>query len=240
MLEPVLASQIYALSQNSKCSGEQSCHWCGGPCGRLWLHDDPPPVPCYRTNSSARKPANPYICCGCWLWRRKKITAPYLSSGMKDSQTPNSHSWWITESGAWALRPVENDSLALWKILASPPLRFVLCFVTSQPLASGRTDFPAGISNLIHLAVANDHKEIKASTELHFTINNIPHSYTVYELEEATKHGADGKAPGVRELFRLLGQPQAAAEAPRQKGAGRPAGSKAEDAKVLSRMVKSA
>jgi hypothetical protein len=62
--------------------------------------------------------------------------------------------------------------------------------------------------NHIHLAKANDLFEVKADTELQFTVNNIPMSYTIYELEEALLHGPNGKSPGVQALLRIFGQPK--------------------------------
>jgi hypothetical protein len=42
-------------------------------------------------------------------------------------------------------------------------------------------------------------------TPLDFTVNNIPHIFTVYDLQEAVKHGSTGKEPGARVLIKMLG-----------------------------------
>lgn len=189
----MLASELYAISQGSKCDGFQSCHWCAAPCDRKWQHDDPPPEPFFRgPRLPAKRPASAYICSGCRLFRRPLLTANYLSGGLKDRQCPLNLSLWITPEGAWALRAEDND--ALHRVLLKPPLRFALI------LRDG-LDAP---TNHLQLASANDHKAIQADTLLHFTINNIPHSYTVYELENVERNGVSGCEPGVGALARIL------------------------------------
>ncbi len=203
------ASFLYASSQGSKnTSGPYQCHWCGAMCGSFMRHDDSLSreigIPFSR--NGAKHPGNPYVCTGCWLWQRKRITIHYyhpepVTSGMplglgstitlKDSQAPRNHSWWITEEGAWCITP--NNGLILQKALLTPPLRFTLMLLE-------------GIDQINHLhkAILNDLPEIKADTPLGFTINNIPHTYTVYELEQAIKNGPECKSPGINSLFKIL------------------------------------
>lgn len=196
------ASQIYAVSQSNTVRGEEeSCHWCGSPCPRKWPHDDPeklwlnwipasrdPKNPLYRKPSTAKRPSNAYVCPGCYLYRRQRLTVNFLGGGQKDGQAPKHHSWWVDLTGAWALGKDSAEDACLR--LMSPPHQFVLM------LRTGECD-----ENHIHLAEANDHDEIKADTPLVYTVNNQRMDYTVYELEEAMKHGVEGKSPGVRALF---------------------------------------
>jgi len=209
---PLRASEIFARSQSARCEGDDRCHWCGAPCrgGAAGLrHDDPPPIPFVRSKSSARHPNGRFVCVACWLWRRRSVTVCYLPAGFRDRRFAPDHSWWITEHGAWGLRPESAE--ALYGLLLKPPTRFVLA------LREGACD------NWLHLAVANDNPVVKADTPLHFTVNNIPHSYTAYELEQVARHQHAATPPGVAALIRLFGPPPPiAAVVPEQRGRGRP------------------
>ena len=191
-----LATELYAISQGSFCEGEYMCHWCGAPCKRLWMHDEVPLTTIghgVRYKTHAIHPGNPYICAGCWLWRRKRITATFLDGTYKDSQAPVNHSWWITQDGAWSL---SRDSSLLYEFLLEPPTRFVLALVTE------------GAENRLQHAVLTSKPEILADTPLEFTVNCTPYFYTVYELTEAIGTGeVEGKSPGVAALFSALGKP---------------------------------
>src|SRR5271166_4969243 len=101
----MLSSELYASSQQDKCEGQFSCHWCSAPCSTLYIHDDPPLTPFVRVNALARRPASAFVCKGCWLWRRGRITVDFLGGGQRDIQCPQNHSWYITPIGAWALEP---------------------------------------------------------------------------------------------------------------------------------------
>jgi hypothetical protein len=192
MSSPLLASQLYAISQGHTCAGFHECHWCGGPCDGRLTHDDPPPSIGVR-RQPCKRPANPYCCLGCWLFRRKRVTVSFLAGGYRDGRSPLHFSWWVTEKGAWALD--KDDGPDLYECLLDPPSRFFLAMLDGADV------------NHLQLAVANDNPpKSPADTKLHFTINGIPHDYTVYELTEAlTSSSVAGKEPGVAALVKLLG-----------------------------------
>jgi len=186
----VLPTELYAITEGTKCEGNQECHWCSARCKRFWTHDDGPYLPHVPHPVKALRPSNPWICVGCWLWRRKSITAKFLSGGFKDHQSPRDHSWWITPLGAYALRWEDRDALLL--CLRKPPNQFLLAV---------RTD---SIPTWIHLGAVNDNREVKGDTPLSFTLDNKLQTYTAYELEDALKHGPDGKSGTIRNLFRIF------------------------------------
>lgn len=203
----LLASELYARSQGEICQGNQPCHWCGAPCERLWTHDDPPPIIGVKSTIHARHPSSPYICRGCFLFKRPRLTVWFLGGGFKDGKCPRHFGWLITPKGSWAIDS-ENPS-PVYEFLLKPEPVFSLSFL-SEP----------GITNRLQLTRVNELGEIKADTTIHYTINNIPHHYTIYELESAIRQGAEGREPGVQALLRLLGDyslPEASKE-PRGKG----------------------
>lgn len=207
-LKSILASELFAMSQGGSCQGTEECHWCGAPCERLFTHSDPYPIPFVRTKSPAKRPGNPYICTGCWLYLRGRVTVSFLGGGFKDGQCAANHSWWITETEAYAIR--KEGAETLYEQLFHPPLRFVLALVSS------------GTINHIQHAVLNDHSEIRADTTLTFTYDHSPHHFTIYELKEALKtSGMSGKPAGVRKLIELFG-PYDINEQPEKRGRGRP------------------
>lgn len=189
------------------------CHWCAAKCTRELFHDDPPPVPFTKTKSQAKRPASPYCCRGCWLWRRQRLGITYLTGSWKDGrprdgQTPANHSWWITPDAALAL--TQPDFPQLWELLCKPPKCFVLALV-SPPVyfPNGQVDPKTVVGNWLHLAVGNDLEKVEMGTQLGFTINNVAHTYSVYELQNAFRDGDAGKEPGVQALIRFLGSPPA-------------------------------
>lgn len=200
MSSTLRASELYAISQSNRCTGPEGCHWCGAACGRLWLHDEPPAILGVRRDRLALNPNGLYICIGCWLWRRKRVTVNFLphtdgngAPTYLDRQEAPKWSWLVTEAGSWALR--EGDAQALVSFLVAPPLRFFLS------LLDGNTPPP----NHLQMCLANNFEQIGGDTPLRFTINNIPHQYTVYELEDVlTGGGVVGKEPGVRALASFL------------------------------------
>lgn len=210
----ITAPALYALANGRNCDGPDNCHWCGAPCPRVLAHDDQRHPMTAGRHPYAKFPGNQYQCIGCWLFGKQKITTFWLGGGYKDSQTPSKHSWWITAEGCWAVR-LPEDTTALYKVLLRPPLRFALS------LLEGQNPPP----NRLQMALANCHTEIKASTPLTFTVNEVPFCYSVYELEEALTSPGDlaGRLPGVRELIRILG-PYKEMEEP-DRGKGRPLGS---------------
>lgn len=193
----ITASELFAIANGGRNEGKDECHWCVQPCPQLWRHDDDPVVPFQRTSTYARRPSSHWVCFGCWRFRWKRVTVPFLGGGFKDGQCAEGHSLWVTEQGVWVVRLKEKeDREALYRQLLQPPLRWCLMLLEG-----------AGQVNRLHLAVANDHVHgVRADTALDFTVNNIRHSYTPYDLEEALRHGADGKSPGVQALVRLLGE----------------------------------
>lgn len=206
---PLLASELFALCRSTKCSGTLECHWCGAPCERMWLHDDDPPIVGVRRTIYARRPGNPYVCVGCWMWRYKAVTVRLLKEGFLDGQQMKKHSWWITDEGCWALKE-EDDFEELRKELLDPPERFCLAFLDNTK-----------IDNLLQLMVVNDNKSSVAETPLWFTVDGVKESYSIYELEEAILSGeANGKSAGTRYLIQKLKWPPRAPK--EKKGPGRP------------------
>lgn len=88
-----------------------------------------------------------------------------------------------------------EDHKNLWELLLAPPPLFCLSLVES-----GKID------NQLHLSTINDHAILTAETPLFYTIDNVVHEFTVYELKEGCKWGMEGKSPGVRALARVLGE----------------------------------
>ena len=191
----MLASELYAKSQLCKNSGPEMCHWCGSPCSRNYRHNEPPPSPFTKKNHLVRCPANLHICVGCFLWRRQRITINHTDGSYRDGQCPMNHSWWIAENEALAVcnSIVNPHNKEVYDRLLRPPLQFSLSLVNPKTI------------NHLQCQVVNDMVEIKADTKLSFTLDNQPLSYTVYELEQALRHGLDGKEPGVQALIRFLG-----------------------------------
>lgn len=186
------ASELYAYSQGSLCSGTEVCHWCCSPCDRKYMHDDPPPIPFTRSKSTARKGDSLFVCQGCYLWRLKRITIRFHTGRFQDRQEPCNHSWLITDGDSIVLDPLERSSI--YPLILTPPLRFSLSLLSNPK-----------VFNLLQLQKLNDFQEIKADTLLHYTLDNTPLTYTIYELEEGLRHGANGKMPGVRALIEHLG-----------------------------------
>lgn len=219
---PLLASELYAASQSRQCVGDQECHWCSAPCTRHLIHDDIV-LPFQKRTKPALRPASPYLCLACWMWNRRSVTVfwlggnPTTRDGLRDRQCPLNHAWWIADDGAWAIRP--ESAATLWKLLLSPPLRFSLAFRNGGKVPS-----------YLQMMHANDHVIIQKDTPLTYTVDNVRHEYTVYELEHAVEHGPDGTEPGVQALLRLLGPcPDSPAAAPllpppltEKRGRGRP------------------
>lgn len=201
------AAQLYALSQSSECRGPEECHWCCSPCAQLWIHDDPPPMIGVK-RVLAKRPGNQHICVGCWLFRRRRTTIKFLSGKLLDARCLCNFPLVITRKDAHAI-DYKEDKEALYKMLLSPDEELVLALLDGSKEA-----------NHLQLMIYNNLKDAKADTPIHFTLNNIPHNYTVYELTEAIKSGdVEGKSPGVAALFRLLGEYQFPEV---KKGVGRP------------------
>ena len=184
------ATELYAASQSTCCEGKYECHWCAAPCSNAFAHDDPPPIPFKRScPSPSRRPNNPWICKGCWLFRRKSVTVNYLDGTSLDKQCPLNHSWLITPKGAWAISKKQ-----LFSFLIKPDCCFALSLLKNEPL------------NLLSLVQVNNHSIIQATTPLLFSLDNIQLTYTIYELvETSNRETPGGHEPGVRLLIDFLG-----------------------------------
>mgnify|MGYP000446835940 FL=1 len=205
------ASDLYAISQGYKNEGSEKCHWCGSCCTRQWKHDDPGPVPFQRGKPyrPSAFPASPWICKGCWAWKRKRITVKFLNGTFKDGQCPEDHSWWIEEGGAYGIQPSMYTHLR--DKLLSPPLRFLLLLKIETP------------HNFLQLSQINDLQQIKAETTLSFSVDNVVHQYSVYELERVAKaEDANGMMPGTRALASLLKGLLPETNEEEKRGRGRP------------------
>lgn len=210
------ATQLYAQAHGAKCEGPHRCYWCGSPCTSLLRHNELPPQIGVKVSVAVKVRSSPYVCVGCWLFQATSMTARFMTSGQyMDRQQPSKHSWWITSKEAKAIRTFASrtahsgqivnqlwqghtDHQALWENLLCPPPQFALALVSS------------GNPNLLQLTPANHLDEVKVGSPLSFTVDNVPYSFTHYDLREALKHGVtEGKEPGVRKLIEFLGPPPA-------------------------------
>lgn len=192
---------LYAKSQNHHCEGYHECFWCSSPTTTfLTLPPEFRPAPFVRKAEYSLRPGSKFICIGCWLFRRNRVTIPFLSGGFIDSRCPVNYSWWISGQEASAIRDGnKEDYEALYDRLLNPPRQFLLSIVTDT----------LGIpkQNRLQYAVVNDVQgEIDGETVFHFTIDHLKLTYTTYELEQALKNlHPEGVSPGVRALLDLLG-----------------------------------
>ena len=233
----MLASELYAKTQSAECKGSFECHWCGAKCGSNWTHDEPAPMIGVKRPTLAKRYGSPYVCSGCWLYRRRSQTVNFLTQipyretsrmvhPQKDRQRLSNHSWLLTEKGFFGLRFPE-DSGELYQFLLKPfPLLFCLSLVEG------------GEENHLQLAQVSENFILTAETRIPFTYNNSPHFYTIYELTEAIKTSPKGKEVGVGILMRVLGDPPAnlfevKEEKPRGRGRPKPP----EDSKTAMRKL---
>lgn len=186
-------SDILAVSQAIPNEGEDRCHWCGSACKRQWLHDDVAPLPFFRSRSTAKNPSGAYICNGCWIYRRKRVSVSFLGGDYEDRKTLSEFSWILTRQGIWVLKP--QDRHLLYKTLLNPPKVFCLSL-----LSAPKTE------NMLQLSVSSCQEEIRGDTPLSFTVDNSRFVYTVYDLEVCLKGHSSGVTPGARELVRLFGE----------------------------------
>ncbi len=192
------ASEIYARSQGTRCEGKEKCHYCGCPCDQNIRHPEPMPQIGVRRTTGVANQSGAYMCVGCQLWNRTRVTAVFLGRGLADGQRVAGHSWWVTPQGAWAVAP--HSVQALWEKLLNPPCEFVLALLE----AAGEDGRP--IEHRLHKCVANVNAVVDAQTELRFTVNESRHDYTVYDLRQAVRGDHEG-TPGVAALVRLFGRP---------------------------------
>ena len=189
------APQLYAISQSIKPldKAQFQCHYCSAPCNNQLSHNEPEPNPFMKRKYPALRPGEPNICIGCWLWRRKRITIPFLKQGeWQDGRCPMEYDWWISDTEAKAIRPC--DSALLYERLLDPPIRFCLMLGTGP-------DAPCHLQQ----GIVNEIAKIEGGTPLTYTVMGKPLMYNIYELLEALKNGTKGKEPGVQELIRILG-----------------------------------
>lgn len=223
----IRASELYALSQGRKCTGPLECHYCAGPCDRSIVSDAPPPVQ-FAKKTSALRPANGYMCVGCYLFHRRSVSVRYLDGTLRDRQIVNRTSFLLTRKHAWALRPgTTNDAARLYALLTDPGEEFSLGIVTD------------GAESPLHLTPVNDPADLTPESLLRYCLNGKIMEYTSYELSAALRDGdGNGKMPGVQALLRLFGmppRPQVNDEEERR-GRGRPP--KMEDGRVLKEKMR--
>lgn len=191
------ASELFASAHSCRCEGSEECHWCGAACGRLWLHDDPFPIPFLKNQSRAVRPSSPFICMGCWLWRRKRTTVFFPDGSYRDGQCAMDHSWYVpAEGSALALRRADFPTLK--PLLLEPKKPFLLSVLSSGHICR----------NELHLCTVNEHREFRSDTPLYYTHDNVKYQFTTYELEEGLKKPGNGKEGGVRILCDLLRGPE--------------------------------
>lgn len=191
----IRAGELFAASQEMVCKGTFECHWCASPCTNRWGHDDEV-IPFQRCSTFAKRPGNQFICQGCWLFRRPSISVRSLGDTLTDRQCLMNHSWILTKENIRVLSHKDNSKEILYQRLLKPPLLFALSL--KHPLTDCKS--------YLHCVHINDLSIINSDTPLVFTVDNKPHTYTVYELEEGLRHGTEGKMPGVRLLVELLGE----------------------------------
>lgn len=190
---PLSASDFYARAHGRQNEGKEKCHWCGSACSRQWVHDDVPRQLFIKSKEEPRYPGEPWMCFGCYTFRRKRLTIQFLDGFQQDIQCPMEHSWLIRPGSALAIRRINYGPL--YDFLLKPSVPFLLMLSSGPPV-------------WLHKAVLNAPAETTAGTPLHYTLDNRPQAYSVYELEQALRHGTAGKEPGVRLLVELLGPKQ--------------------------------
>lgn len=216
------ASELFAISQNSKCEGNKECYWCGAPCGEGHTHSEPMPRVIAQKNLQVSRPASPWICEGCFLFRRPSISIFDLNrKWVKDRQTCPKWSILITERETLGITLAAKDSLQ--KFLLSPSQRFCLMILNR-----------ANIENRLHHAIVNDVRQVLEGTEFHFTVDNVPHSWSVASLRHGINNEPNGTEAGVRFFLENFG-PWTPDPKEEPRGPGK---RKVEDAKVLLKPVK--
>lgn len=216
------ASELFAISQNSKCQGNRECYWCAAPCDETHTHDEPMPRVILTKIIPAARPASPWICKGCFLFRRPSVSVFNLDKKwVKDRQTASKWSWLITEDECLAITRDTKETFQ--SFLLSPPARFTLMLLHKP-----------NMENRLHDAFANDLLTVLEGTEMKFTVDNVPHTWTVANLKHAIINGPEGVEGGARFLLENFGpwtQPKEGEE-PKKQGKR-----KLEDGKSLLKPV---
>lgn len=120
----------------------------------------------------------------------------FLEGGFLDRQCPMDWGWFVS-SEARAVR--RDDSQALYRLLLNPPKAF--CLALLDPLEGGGK---VRAKNLPHFWTVNE-GETEKDKSVSFTLNNVPHEYTIWDLEAALSIKDAPQTPGVRALVRLFG-----------------------------------
>ena len=174
-----------------------------------------------RNKIDAARPSSPWICEGCYLFRRASTSVfDFEGRWVKDRQTPRKWPWLLTETEAVTV--LDSNREAFQSFLLAPPTRFCLM------LLDGPEQFVR-----LHAGIVND-REILEGTTLQFTVNNVPHIWTVATLKHAILNGQEGVEGGVRFLLDKFG-PWKTDRPEGKRGRGK---WKVEDAKVLARPVR--
>jgi hypothetical protein len=194
----MIASELYAKTQGTECTGPDECHWCGANCQRLWPHDEPPPIPFVKgIRSKVRRPSNGYVCTGCWNWRRKSITVKYADDSYTDRRSPRYESWWLVPESAIGLKFDRANGEVLYQILMEPPVTCCLSLVEM------------GEENHLQECIVNHFPTLFANTPFRFTLNGVVMEFTIYDLEVALRQkDSNGLGPGVGAITRLFGYPE--------------------------------
>lgn len=212
------ASFLFAKACGYRLEGMHRCYACGQPCHDKNRHGLARPVIGEKRDPKLRCPASPYLCNGCMAWNAPSRTVSFLTNTeLRDRQSAKKHSWYASSFGAWGLRrESKTDATAMWERLLHPPIPF---FLSVLDLSADPK-----VENKLYHCVVNDELIVRGDTELTFTVNNQPLTYTVYELETArTAQDPTGLSPGVRFLWDWLGPIPREIEAPKREHGGRPA-----------------
>lgn len=205
------ATELYALCQGRRCQGRFECYWCGAPCGDLHHHDGDPVREFVRNPMNVLRPANPYMCEGCWLWRRPSQTVSFLGGGLVDRKCPLDFSWVITRDWAGGVRgDSDHYRKTLFTRLMNPAKIFCLSLIDGE-----------GQRNHLQTAMVNELDKVGVHSEITFTLNGLVHTYTPYDLDKAIK-GKVEAGGGVQVLLRLFGPYKVEVPEEDKRGRGRP------------------
>lgn len=182
------APDLFALAMGVPNRGDHACYWCGSAAEKDSRHKYPAPMIGQPPLQHVKFPRSPFICRGCARFRKPSVTIFDLAGGFKDGQQYENHSLWMTRMGCAMVAPTQRRMV--YDLLLNPPLTFALSLLT------GATKEKTRLQGLF----VNDHAEIKADTPLYFSIDNMRVGYTVYDLQNALKLGAEGLEPGIRML----------------------------------------
>ena len=202
------ASELFARAHGKQCHGAEQCHWCGSPCDQLHHHDNRDTLgPVIRNanprmdllpNTTAKNINSKWICQGCYLFRRPRMTVFFNDGGYMDSQAPTRHSWLLTDSDAKAVKP---GDVGIYDTLLNPPKVFALML-----LSPPEKNQPQRNEHHIHLAPVNETNWKKSDSELRFTLDSQEYIYTTGELLALLSDGKpSGKSGGVRLLVEHFG-----------------------------------